>query len=390
MSRLWLLFTVRGRAFIIIGVLLLAAGLIVSIPDLWRASLVVLILPFAAAIYVRSTHHRLSVTRSVRPSRLSVGSTADVEIVVANAGQLPTGVLMVREQVPAELAVSPRFVLDRIAPGAQRVMTYTVEGRRRGRHTLGPLEIRISDPFGLVELRRSLQTTQPFTVVPRTISLRTTPLRGPADGSGERPWSLGQGDDDVLVREYRQGDGLRRVHWRSTARVGQLMVRNEEQPNRPTAVVVLDDRLRAHIAGGTFEDSVVVAASVAVHLANAGHDLRLCTTSGSIDLMVSADAALDALAEVSRGQSAHLVNGTLPDGDLVVAVLGQLDPQDAEAFASATRRSRAVALTVGPVSEGTRWLAEHGWRVEELPTADALPHVWASVSGARRAPGLTR
>src|SRR5205823_12945703 len=58
------------------------------------------------------------------------------------------------------------------------------------------------------------------------------------------------GEDDSATREYRLGDDLRRIHWRSTARRGELMVRREEQPWQSRAVVLLDSRESAHHGDG--------------------------------------------------------------------------------------------------------------------------------------------
>lgn len=80
------------------------------------------------------------------------------------------------------------------------------------------------------------------------------------------------------------GDDLRRVHWKSTARTGELMVRREEQPWESRATVVLDTRAAGHRGDGptaSFEWAVSAAASIAVHLRQAGYKLRLVTGSGA-------------------------------------------------------------------------------------------------------------
>ncbi len=82
------------------------------------------------------------------------------------------------------------------------------------------------------------------------------------------------GEDDIATREYRDGDDLRRVHWRSTAKRGELMVRREEQPRQMRATVLLDARARGHRGDGpasSFEWAVSAAASVAVHFTDLKH-----------------------------------------------------------------------------------------------------------------------
>src|SRR5690606_33189547 len=107
-------------------------------------------------------------------------------------------------------------------------------------------------------------------------------LAGEYVGSGDsRARSVAvHGEDDVATREYRNGDDLRRVHWRSTARVGELMVRREEQPWESRATIVLDTRRHGHHGEGptsSFEWAVSAAGSVALHLRRSGYRIRLVT-----------------------------------------------------------------------------------------------------------------
>ncbi len=89
----------------------------------------------------------------------------------------------------------------------------------------------------------------------------------------------------MIPRGYRYGDDLRRVHWRSTARYGELMVRREEQPQRARCTVLLDTRAIAYEGVGpdsAFEWSVSGAASVLVHMLEQGFSVRLLTDTGSV------------------------------------------------------------------------------------------------------------
>ena len=80
------------------------------------------------------------------------------------------------------------------------------------------------------------------------VPLPAVRLTGEYAGTGDsRARSVAvHGEDDAATREYRHGDDLRKVHWRSTARVGELMVRREEQPFQSRATVLLDSRTIAH------------------------------------------------------------------------------------------------------------------------------------------------
>ena len=85
------------------------------------------------------------------------------------------------------------------------------------------------------------------------------------------------------MRAYRDGDDMRRVHWRATAHHGELMVRREEQPWQSRATLLLDTRTGAHAGqdpDSSLEYAVSAAASIGVHLADRGYAVRLVTDEG--------------------------------------------------------------------------------------------------------------
>ncbi len=189
--------------------------------------------------------------------------------------RLPTGLLLVEDTLQYALGTRPRFVLDRVEAKGIREIDYKVRSDLRGRYSIGPLSVRITDPFGLVELARTFTATDSLVVTPQVIPLPYVRLSGEWAGGGDsRTRSVAAaGDDDVAPRDYRQGDDLRRVHWRSTARYGELMVRREEQQWQSRGALLLDTRRPAHRGEGprsSFEVAVSAAASIGVHLAHEG------------------------------------------------------------------------------------------------------------------------
>jgi uncharacterized protein (DUF58 family) len=274
----------------------------------------------------------------------------------------------------------------------------------RGRFMIGPMAVRVSDPFGLVELGRAFQTTAELTVTPRTVPLPVIPLSGAWTGSGDnRPRAFAAGSaEDVTVREYRQGDDLRRVHWRSTARTGELMVRREEQPWQSRATLFIDNRLRAHRGQGvasSLEVAVSIAASIAVHLSQRGFMVRLVTADGEDPNTAWHDRAstqntaplLEALAVVNGVDRPHIQTRWLSESThtgLLVAVVGSLDNEDRPVFRRMLHHSAtplAVALDVdawvrhapgrGEVATAT-WLNGLGWRAVGSRPADRLAPLW--------------
>ncbi|MGZ4591858.1 MAG: DUF58 domain-containing protein, partial [Actinomycetes bacterium] len=306
--------TTRGRSFLAAGVAVFAAAVALAQQDLMRVAVLLISLPLVSAWVVARTRYRLSSTRRLSAARTPAGQESAVTLRLDNISRLPTGLLLVEDRVPYVLGSRPRFVLDRIEPRGRSEVTYVVRSDVRGRYQLGPLSIRLTDPFGMCELHRSFSARDTLVVTPQVEQLPAAQLAGEWAGSGEsRARAVASsGEDDAGTREYRQGDDLRRVHWRSTARLGQLMVRREEQPWQSRCTILLDSRALAHAGEGpasSFEWAVSAAASMGVHLVRSGYHVRLLTDTGA---HVSSDgrdatsvgndfegALLDALAVMS-------------------------------------------------------------------------------------------
>ena len=96
------------------------------------------------------TRYRLSCARRLAPPRVPAAQEPRVDLRLENVSRLPTGLLLVEDRVPYALGARPRFVLDRIEPGGKRELRYRIRSDMRGRYTLGPLTVRLADPFGMV------------------------------------------------------------------------------------------------------------------------------------------------------------------------------------------------------------------------------------------------
>jgi uncharacterized protein (DUF58 family) len=393
--------TTRGRSFMAAGITAIVCAFILGERDLLRAGVLIVALPVVSALVVSRTRYRLSCTRRADPSRLPVGHEAQVSVVLQNVSRLPTGILLVEDQVPYTLGDRARFVVDRIEPGGGREMVYRIRAGVRGRYQVGPLTVRLADPFGLVEMARSFTTASRITVTPPIVALPHGRLTGSWTGGGEsRARTVATaGEDDVAPREYRHGDDLRRVHWRSTARRGELMVRREEQQWQSRGTLFLDTRRFAHWGdgpAGSFEQSVSAAASIGVQLGKEGLGLRYVTDEGEVLAPSAAfeGALLDSLAvartSVNRslrpGLSALRTAATNGDG-LVVGVFGRLTAEDAQDVARSRRgTATCVAVLVGDeehaAARAASTLRAAGWRVLIIASAAALAGAWAGADQA--------
>ncbi|MDT0201245.1 DUF58 domain-containing protein [Nocardioides sp. AE5] len=406
--------TVRGRAFVAAGATAVVCAILLDQRSLARIGVLVAALALVAVLVVRRSRYQLALTRTVEPQLVGAGATSQVHLELVNEGRRRTGLMLLEDTLPFVLGSHPRFVLPSVRPGERRTVTYQIRSDVRGRFPVGPMTVRLRDPFGLVEVVRAFHATVPVTVTPRTIDLPAVPIAGAWTGSGDnRPRAFATGSaEDVTVREYRHGDDLRRVHWRSSARSGELMVRREEQPWQSRATIFLDNRSSAHQGRGaasSLETAVSMAASVAVHLAQRGFIVRLVTAEGedpSIPWHERSTSAnvlplLEALAVVNLSHQAHLDTSWMGDSSrtgMLVGILGAMDDHDHEAL----RRMRlngsnpmAVALDVGRWGTGrgqqlaqagdaaaTR-LAGLGWRVVVAGPEDRLPRLWEDLAQRR-------
>ncbi|OLB80461.1 MAG: hypothetical protein AUI14_06675 [Actinobacteria bacterium 13_2_20CM_2_71_6] len=398
--------TTRGKSFLACAVTVFLAAVILGEKDLLRVAVLIGLLPLLAAWYVGRTRYKLACTRSLEPTRTPVGASARVVLRLQNLSALPTGTMLLEDRLPYALGSRPRLVLERLSRRQASSVAYSVRADVRGRYEVGPLVVRLTDPFGLCELSRAFPTVDHLTVTPTVVPLPGIRLTADYSGTGDsRTRSVAvHGEDDAATREYRHGDDLRRVHWRSTARVGELMVRREEQPWESRATLVLDVRKHAHRGEGptaSFEWAVSAVASIAVHLRDAGYRLRLVTDLADIDTTESeAEAAiLDHLAEVKLlarvdlGRVAERMRRRY-DGGLLISVLGLLSPADAELVAG-LRGANTTA--VGFVIDSTTWLTlppaaraeadrareatalrllRSNWRVIGAAHGDRLPALW--------------
>jgi uncharacterized protein (DUF58 family) len=378
--------TVRGRSFAAAGAAAVICGLLIPEPDLVRIGALLLALPLLSAFGAGRARFRLSCTRTVSPPRLPAGQDAAMTIKLTNVARLRTGLLLAEDTVPYALGSRPRFIFEGIRANGSRSYTYQLGSDTRGRYTVGPLRVRVADSFGLVSITRAFTSTSVLTVTPRIIPLARPPSAGYwlGDSDNGRRSVAAWGEDDVAPRAYQTGDGLHRVHWRSTARYGELMVRREEQFWRNTATLYLDSR-RAAYSTAMFELAVTAAASVGVHLAGEGFEARLVTADGEIPRQGTfRDTLLDTLAVLRPSRAVALDAGVAAlgnGGGQLIAVLGALAPAEARELAAAARRGNvpAVALLLsedGRSTEAVQVLAMAGWRVAVVPDAARLAAAW--------------
>jgi uncharacterized protein (DUF58 family) len=370
----------------------IGCGLLIPEADLVRIGALLMALPLLSAFGAGRARYRLSCVRTVTPARLPAGQIASLTIRLGNVSRLRTGLLLAEDTVPYALGSRPRFIFEGIGGGGARSYTYQLGSDTRGRYTVGPLRVRVADSFGLVSITRAFTSTTTLTITPKIVALSQPPVGGYWLGDSEhgRRSIAATGEDDVAPRAYRTGDSLQRVHWRSTARYGELMVRREEQYWRNTASLLLDTR-RGGYSTPMFELAVTAAASIGVHLAGEGFDARFVTADGEVPRQGSfRDTLLDTLAVIRPSRAAGLEAGIAAlgsGGGQVIAVLGEMSRAQAWELAAA-RRGTAPGMALLLVDDGggdraaaaAQALTGAGWRVALVPDAARLTSAWEELN----------
>jgi uncharacterized protein (DUF58 family) len=383
--------TTRGVSFLTAGIVAAFIGYLLGERGLLCVGVGLISLPLLAAFAARRSHYRLATSRTVIPPRVPIGHTATVTLRLENISRVPTGLLLAEDTVPYALGSRPRYVLDKIERHGVRQLTYPLRSDLRGKFQIGPLNLRVNDSFGLVELTRSATGRTTFVVTPRVVQLSRSVISRTWAGEGEGRARLTStaGEDDVIPRAYRDGDELRRVHWRSTARYGELMVRREEQRWRNRATIFLDTRSWSHLGTGpssSFEAAVSAAASVGVHIAREGLTAQFVTDG---DVLRGgpffADALLDSLA-VIRSSGRRNLDLALAElrtaSGVIVAITGRLTVREARQLAACrTGGSQGLALLLDVAS----WAGESNRAGPGTVTPADGAHPAAAGPGARAA-----
>lgn len=219
-------------------------GRLLGLIDLYVVGVAGILLVSGGIGWVRLQHIDLKATRRVRPARVSVGSSVRVEVSVRNVARRRSPVLEACDSFDAG-RLGASWLVAPLGAGEIGRTTYALPTDSRGVFAVGPLGVELRDPFGLALVSRQVLPSNTLTVLPLVEPIAAPPRGrgGGAQGGAGRPPFRGQsGDDFYALRPYSAGDDLRRVHWPSTARRGEVMIRQDDHPWQDRTTVLLDSR----------------------------------------------------------------------------------------------------------------------------------------------------
>lgn len=258
---------------------LLIVGLVLQLNLLIYAMYVLLGILLLSRFFTRTWTEKIRVTRQVQGDVFEIGGSVEVTVEVENGGTLTVPWLILEDSLPREAITrlpyrlrveGDRFELASLKRGESAVLNYTVTFMMRGYYQLGPLQLETGDVFGLHRRFRVAGEPHFALVLPRVLPLQGYHL------ASRRP--LGEirvvhrlfEDPTRLagVRPYQHGDPLNRIHWRATARTGQIHSRVYETSRVAGATFLLDFHVENY-QGAAGETSAELAIVTIASLANA-------------------------------------------------------------------------------------------------------------------------
>ena len=321
-------------------------------------------------------------SRTVQPARVARRDPASGVLRVANRGRLPAGAATVTDVVggrPVE-ATTP-WVL----PGATRTVRYDLPTTRRGRYELGPLTLTRTDPLGLLRRQTSAAAPGSLLVHPRLLPVAAGRLGTSRAYEGATADSALEGSIVFQsLREYVVGDDMRRVHWKTSARTGTLMVKQHVDTLDNEVVLLLDDRRSPYASDEDLEQAVDVAASMGDALRGAAVPCRVRTVSGTPlaggesprDRWTLLEGLAELPVDTTSGPAAlGAALSRLPAASGLVLVTGALAGDQLESLRLLGARVLVLCVTPAamPQVPGQRLLA--------APDATALLALWGAAAG---------
>ena len=409
--------TPRGLGVAGTGVALFALGQLLGAHSLQQLGFALLILVLAAVAVVRLGRHDIEVRRTVSPERATPGGRINLSLEVENRGRGSAPLLLLSDRLPSGMTGSARFAIRGIEPGGKRAARLEMEAGERGRHRVGPLEMSIVDPFGLARVRGTHAGTTSFLVRPRMERLalpRDLGERRSTAFSTRRQPTAERGEDFYTMREYIEGDDLRKIHWPSTAKRARYMIKQEETPWQTRATILLEDSASAHAgvgSGASFERAVQAAASLVDLYHRTGYSFRLVSThrggrqhgkgnqfyEATLDYLATINPAPPGEPGAFVGRIADVERSSTGEATLMVAC-GDLSLEEATAISRSKRRFRQVIVLSFPshrftsmttksrwegearVVEASKLLTRSGCRMLALGPDDPLGVAWAGLS----------
>jgi len=339
--------------------------------------------------------HWTKITRQTRSRRAQVGKYAEERFVVKNTGPLPKLWLELRDrsELPGHLVSR---VINSLPAHRQRSWAVKTTCYRRGRFMLGPVTLFSGDPFGLFLLKRDIHLSSHIVIYPPTFDLPgfSPPIGQVSGGDALRRRTHYITTNVAGVRDYVPGDSFNRIHWRSTARTGRLIVKEFELDPMADIWLFLDLEKRVQVGSvgdptlqdltlpsfmrvlrddvsdieldpSTVEYAIAITASLAKHFLDRNRSVGMITYAHREQReFAQTDRGERQLARILEMLAVARAEGNIPLAQMLAAetlhftrdttaliVTSSVDPEWAVAARHlVTRGVRCIAVVIDPAS----------------------------------------
>lgn len=417
----------KGEYWLFIAVLIVIAGLILDQVPLFLIALLFVLAGGASRLWNRFCLHRIEFRRNLSSDRVFFGEEVVYEIEVANRKLLPLPWLQIEDELPESVTLlkgkvtashEGRVILNNIFPinWYHRIKRrYPMKCLQRGTFIFGPAKISSGDLFGLFRREIRNEELSYLMVFPRLVALEKLGIPS-KQLFGDIRLKSHLFQDPVLtagVRDYHFGDSMKRIHWKSSARLRKLQTKIYEPTTTVDISIFLDVRtVQAPHWGSTpqlLELGIITAAAVARHALEEGYRVGLHVnqltifSKGPVRVPHSQHAdqllhILEALAQLHQVESLPISRfvrreaGNLPWGSTLLVISAQPGDELIATLLDLKRLGRSVALIkVGgeppEITEGNlstyHVRDEVPWEVvEEIHVRDSRPpQLTTSVTG---------
>ena len=309
----------------------LALALVGGSTLLWRFFVLAVVVLLPSYLWPRIAIRGIAGRSGEIPELGQVGSGFEEEFTLNNHGRLPTPLVEAREAT--DLPGYENAAAFSLASRGQQTWRTRVHFRRRGRYTLGAIDVKMADPLGIFPAGRRLGEPQEVLVYPATLELphfQALPRLEP--GMNRRRWLASEtGPGASRVREYTSGDSLRHIHWPTTAHTGELMVK-EFDPDRASYafknIWIVPDMSRGACLGEgdetTVEYSITIAASLAKKYLDGGKYVGMVAAGEPPCLFLPATGEHQ-LAQMLKALALMKASGEQPIADLLADEADRFD-----------------------------------------------------------------
>ncbi|HEU4850002.1 MAG TPA: DUF58 domain-containing protein [Terrimesophilobacter sp.] len=404
--------TLRGGTVLAAGVLALVVAYIAGWPELLIIACFCGIPPLLALVFVVRMRPRLSVARFTTPAIVTAGTTGSARLRLGNLAGAKSSPAHWRDYLPWGPGATRRQGLPVMDAGASLSLQYAFTPPRRGIPELGPLVIEVADPFGFARGEFPVGDRQRVVVAPETVDLSQGAVDIASDSGSARLFQHRAlaGEHDIMTRDYRPGDALRRVHWKASAHHGDLMVREDEKRSHAEALILVDTRRGSYRdvlrtpstdrpESEHFEWALSMVASLRDHLVKGGLRVRVMETA--VAQLADADHVDDFVESLARVRLSYQDGPALilaePKADSVGSLFAVLDDPDGETLDALLEQrgsfDLAVAFLLGPPGPGrprgsspagdpADRLERAGWTVHRVVDGEGVAAAWHALGGA--------